>query len=68
MNEAITKMKTVPGFYRVASKAGQLDSFWCVVEVTAEGTVHQMTSEMLRDGVLTDEGWHDDVVVIPHTT
>ena len=67
MNEAITKMKTVPGFYRVSTPDIAKHGMWTVVEVDAEGDAHQMTPNMVRDGVLNDVGWCDDAVVEPHT-
>lgn len=66
MNRAIQMMKVVPGFYEVSTALRKDFSLYSVVEVTPDGTVYQMTPDMVRDGALSDEGWHDEAIVQAH--
>lgn len=64
MNEAIQEMKRRPGQYIISSR--RLWNVGCHyrVEVDESGTVHQLTKEGKRDGVLADDGWRGDEVAI----
>lgn len=64
MNEDIRTMITRPGRYAV-SDAGfmLLHRQYVAVEVTEDGTVHQLTRQGERDGVLSADGWGQQVRV-----
>lgn len=66
MNRAILKMKAVPGLYYVSTVSQRKQGFEEVVEVDAEGVVYQLTPDMERDSVLSDDGWNDEAVVAPY--
>ncbi|MGJ7500120.1 hypothetical protein ACSFBF_07145 [Variovorax sp. ZT5P49] len=60
----IDEMIARPGFYEVTSPAMSAMGGYTVVEVEADGTVHQLTPAGARDGVLSREGWSPDVIVL----
>lgn len=52
--EIIKTMLAVPGRYMVFSASMRGYTY---VEVEADGTCHQLTSDYVRDGVLSPDGW-----------
>lgn len=70
MNEAVKKMKQIPGLY-AASRPGAAGYAFVLVE--EDGTVHQIKLisvnkkadqvTMKLDGILDDSGWCDDTIV-----
>ena len=60
----IDEMVSRPGFYEVSSLGLLAKGQYFVVEVEANGTVHQLTPEGQRDGVLVREGWAPQAIVL----
>ncbi len=57
VNDHIRAMLTKRGFYVIGDTS--VPGSYCLVEVEEDGTVHQLTPEGKRDGVLSKDGWHD---------
>ena len=55
MNDSIRQMLTKPGIYVLADTA--MPKAYALAEVDAEGTVHQLTPQGQRDGILVADGW-----------
>jgi hypothetical protein len=56
-------MITMPGRYAVSNSRFARHGRYVLVEVEADGTVHQLTPKGVRDGVLVPDAWHADVRV-----
>jgi hypothetical protein len=64
MNGIIRRMKAKPGRYCVSNVRMLARGALVFVDVDTDGTVHQLNPEGKRDGVLGDEGWHGDALVL----
>lgn len=64
MPDCIRDMIKVPGHYEVTSVPMHLRGEYFVVEVEADGTVHQMNPAGERDGVLRPDYWPPSSIVL----
>ena len=56
----VDEMLKAPGFYAVSAPGSP---YHTVVEVEPDGTVHQLTPDGTRDGVLARDGWAPGIVI-----
>lgn len=63
MNEALTKMKAVPGYYFCTNPAMLAKGEYVAVQVCKDGMVHQLDRQGQRDGLLAEDKWAADTVV-----
>ena len=67
-NAAIKAMMAVPGIYETSDERAWKFRLFARVEVTTDGRVFQLNQDLERDGLLAEDNWHDDAIVIRRLT